>query len=541
MNKFDGFHEFVVARGGALSRTAYLLTGEHHAAEDLVQSALAKAAVRWRQIVANGHPEAYIKRTMINEHISWWRRRPARPMAELPELPGPDEPRQVVDRVVLGRALDTLTAKQRAVVVLRYYEDLSEADTAAAMGCSVGTVKSQTHLALGKLRSALPMFAEQAGVYADAEAALTRARTSRSRRIAVGAAVLVLPVVLVAALFAVRGGDAVPPPLTGTPSPSPSASVPYPPVPTQVPGSAAVAELPADRGVGRASLLRHDNTTEPGKARLDVLVDGSWYRLTVPDAWIFPPGSHASAAVRAAYPAALSPNGRWLTWIGPGDDGRITAFARDLTGTTTWTMPGAQVVRWSPAGEWLIGYDTWNSRHLRMSVVDGTLVAVMRRDKKTAVAGVLDSGELLRVRTGGGDDAVLLEVVEPRTDAVRPLTVDLAGWRRAGEQAEKSLLAYSFIHPGADGVAAIELRDETGQHTRAYLEFSLADGRVLRRHDLPASAAPIGSTFVLCLRGPQLVWRGADAFHVRQEPGGADTAVALPPGRYRLPGCGTLL
>src|SRR5690349_17789955 len=114
MNRFDGFHEFVVARGGALSRTAFLLTGEHHAAEDLVQSALAKAAARWRQIMEYGQPEAYIRRIMINEHISWWRRRPARPMAQVPEWSGPDEPRQVVDRVVLGRALDTLAPRQRA-------------------------------------------------------------------------------------------------------------------------------------------------------------------------------------------------------------------------------------------------------------------------------------------------------------------------------------------------------------------------------------------------------------------------------------------
>ncbi|MFD0594235.1 SigE family RNA polymerase sigma factor [Catellatospora coxensis] len=163
MDRYDGFHEFVVERGGALSRTAFLLTGEHHAAEDLVQSALAKAATRWRQIMDYGQPEAYIRRTMINEQISWWRRRPARPVAEVPERAGPDEPGRVVERVALGQALATLTPRQRTVVVLRFYEDLSEADTAALMGCSVGTVKSQTHLALGHLRRALPRYAEQAG------------------------------------------------------------------------------------------------------------------------------------------------------------------------------------------------------------------------------------------------------------------------------------------------------------------------------------------------------------------------------------------
>ncbi|GAA1393568.1 SigE family RNA polymerase sigma factor [Catellatospora coxensis] len=140
MDRYDGFHDFVVARGGALSRTAYLLTGEHHAAEDLVQTALARAAARWRQILEQGEPEAYVRRIMINERITWWRRRPARPVAQVPDRPGPDEPHQILDRISLGQALDTLTPRQRTVVVLRFYEDMSEADTAAAMGCSIGTV-----------------------------------------------------------------------------------------------------------------------------------------------------------------------------------------------------------------------------------------------------------------------------------------------------------------------------------------------------------------------------------------------------------------
>ncbi|MFC7757638.1 SigE family RNA polymerase sigma factor [Catellatospora bangladeshensis] len=270
-----------------------------------MQSALAKAAARWRQIMEYGQPEAYIRRIMINEHISWWRRRPARPMAQVPEWPGPDEPRQVVDRVVLGRALDTLAPRQRAVVVLRYYEDLTEAETAAAMGCSIGTVKSQAHAALGKLRLALPMFAEQAGQYADAEAAVVQARRSRARRVAVGAALAVLPLALVAVLFAVRGGDTVPPPLTGTPSPSPSVRVQLPPLPTRLPDPrAGVAELPRDRGVGPASVVRYDLTSQRGQVLIDVLAGGSWYRMAVPD-------------IRILTPVELSPDGRWLVWITP--------------------------------------------------------------------------------------------------------------------------------------------------------------------------------------------------------------------------------
>jgi RNA polymerase sigma-70 factor (sigma-E family) len=152
MDRYDGFEDFVVARGGALSRTAFLLTGDHHTAEDLVQSALAKAALRWRQIIDGGEPEAYVRRIMVNERISWWRRRTPQPVERLPERAGPDEPHEIVERLALGQALNTLTVRQRTVVVLRFYEDLSEAETAAAMGCSVGTVKSQIHVALNNLR-----------------------------------------------------------------------------------------------------------------------------------------------------------------------------------------------------------------------------------------------------------------------------------------------------------------------------------------------------------------------------------------------------
>src|SRR5688572_22464130 len=121
MDRYDGFEEFVVARGGALSRTAFLLTGDHHLAQDLVQSALAKAALRWRQITEHGQPEAYVRRIIVNERISWWRRRPPQPVEWIAERAGPDEPHEIVERLALGQALDTLTPRQRAVLVLRYY------------------------------------------------------------------------------------------------------------------------------------------------------------------------------------------------------------------------------------------------------------------------------------------------------------------------------------------------------------------------------------------------------------------------------------
>ncbi len=158
----EGFREFVRARIGPLSRVAYLLTGEHHAAQDLLQGALIKVALRWRRLAAEGHPEAYLRRVLYHEHISAWRRRVRHPevsAAVLPERPGVDEAGLVERRLLLRQALARLTRKQRAVLVLRFFEDLSEADTAEALGCSVGTVKSQTAYALSRLRVLAPELA----------------------------------------------------------------------------------------------------------------------------------------------------------------------------------------------------------------------------------------------------------------------------------------------------------------------------------------------------------------------------------------------
>jgi RNA polymerase sigma-70 factor (sigma-E family) len=160
MDGHDTFREFVAARGATLSRSAYLLTGDHHLAEDLVQSALTKCALHWRRI-AGGDPEAYVRRAMINERTSWWRRR--RHATEVPltielhdrRTPG-DLSDHVLRRTALMTALARIPARQRAVIVLRYFDDLTEAATADILGCSVGTVKSQTHAALSALRALAP-------------------------------------------------------------------------------------------------------------------------------------------------------------------------------------------------------------------------------------------------------------------------------------------------------------------------------------------------------------------------------------------------
>jgi RNA polymerase sigma-70 factor (sigma-E family) len=160
----DDFRQFVVARLPRLSRVAYLLTGDHHAAEDLLQSALIKVGTRWQRVAAADDPDAYVRRVLYHERVSTWRRRVNRseaPVAEPPEVAAPgDVADDTVRRVVLERALAKLTPRQRAVIVLRYVEDLSEVDTAEVMGCSVGTVKSQTSHAVRRLRALAPELAD---------------------------------------------------------------------------------------------------------------------------------------------------------------------------------------------------------------------------------------------------------------------------------------------------------------------------------------------------------------------------------------------
>lgn len=150
------FVEFVEYRSAALLRTAYLLCGgDRPAAEDLLQDTLERCYLRWSRI--NGAPEPYVRAALANAAANRWRWR-ARRKVELPLVSPPhvDAPEQaVVDRDLLVRALATLPPRMRAVLVLRYFEDLSEAQTAAALGCMAGTVKSQTFKGLAKLRELL--------------------------------------------------------------------------------------------------------------------------------------------------------------------------------------------------------------------------------------------------------------------------------------------------------------------------------------------------------------------------------------------------
>ncbi|WP_328581181.1 SigE family RNA polymerase sigma factor [Streptomyces sp. NBC_00370] len=154
------FQSFVVSRWTRFMRTAFLLTGERYAAEDLVQSSLERIYLVWHKVAAADDPDAYVRRVMINLHARKHRRKLKEILApgddtglphELPERD--DRMAQADDRSDLLTALSQLPPRQREAVVLRYWEDLSEARTASAMGCSVGTVKSNAAKGIAKLRA----------------------------------------------------------------------------------------------------------------------------------------------------------------------------------------------------------------------------------------------------------------------------------------------------------------------------------------------------------------------------------------------------
>lgn len=149
------FDEYVVTRSGALLRLAYLLTGDGHRAEDLVQDTLERLCRRWSRMTHVADPHAYARKILLNQHLTWRRKRVSRELvvADLPERTARDETEAIGVRHLLWQRIGTLPPRQRAVVVLRYYEDLADADIAEALGISSVTVRSTALRALAKLRS----------------------------------------------------------------------------------------------------------------------------------------------------------------------------------------------------------------------------------------------------------------------------------------------------------------------------------------------------------------------------------------------------
>ncbi len=149
------FRDFVAARSPALLRTAYLLSGNWASAEDLLQIALTRTYLAWRRLGGIEAVEPYARKVLVNTATSWWRRRwhGERPTEVMPEPPGYDDTDARLDHDMLWRQVKTLPARQRAVLVLRYYEDLTETETAHLLGLTVGTVKSHASRALATLRT----------------------------------------------------------------------------------------------------------------------------------------------------------------------------------------------------------------------------------------------------------------------------------------------------------------------------------------------------------------------------------------------------
>ena len=151
------FEEFVAAEGTALLRFAYLLTGGRDAAEDVLQSALERCYRHWRRVERAERPDRYARRVLANVAVERWRRHRVLdlPLTAVPEPRAADPAEALLDRDELVRALRTLSPRQRVVVVLRYVEDRTEADTAALLECSVGSVKAHASRGLARLRTAL--------------------------------------------------------------------------------------------------------------------------------------------------------------------------------------------------------------------------------------------------------------------------------------------------------------------------------------------------------------------------------------------------
>ncbi|MET8259863.1 SigE family RNA polymerase sigma factor [Micromonospora sp. NPDC005205] len=149
------FEEYVSSRGPALVRLARLLTGDEHRAEDLTQDVLARAYVHWRKISRADHPDVYVRRMIVNANTSWWRRRSSRELAtaEFSDRPGRgDLGGDAADRDEMWRLILGLPDRQRAVLVLRYYEDLDDSSIAQILGCSPVTVRTHAMRALSQLR-----------------------------------------------------------------------------------------------------------------------------------------------------------------------------------------------------------------------------------------------------------------------------------------------------------------------------------------------------------------------------------------------------
>jgi RNA polymerase sigma-70 factor (sigma-E family) len=149
------FEEFAAAKQAGLIRFGYLLLRDHQLAQDLAQEGLARLHSRWPQVVPDGHPDAYVRKVMVNQLLTWRRRRgwSERPIADVRDSARPDPTAAIGERAEMWAMIGELPMRQRAVIVLRYYEDLDDAAIGAVLGCTSSTVATHANRALARLRS----------------------------------------------------------------------------------------------------------------------------------------------------------------------------------------------------------------------------------------------------------------------------------------------------------------------------------------------------------------------------------------------------
>ncbi len=404
------FHDFVVARTPALSRTAYLLTGDHQLSEDLVQTSLFKAAHAWHRI--QGDPEPYVRRIIYHENISWWRRRRHLPETAIGVFDAPATADDDDPRILLQQALAALSVKQRTVLVLRYFEDLTEAQTAARardrarhgeVGHQAGAGPAARHRPTPRrarrgapmtetLREALHTLGDEARVARVDEHTFGRARVLRRRRL------LAMPV---AAVLVVLSGALLVPklalPTPGSPAAGGVAAVPdrIVAVPSHLDGIRPDGSWSrpgeTDLAVGRASVAF---ATPAGRAVLIGAGDGRYHLMDLPGAG--PAGRLARMMSDEELWLALSPDGRTLAWAWnavPPDDGvaPVPSGVR-LADLTTGAVRTVRIVGghgvlvagldWSPDGHWLT-YSAQEVRSWSSHDLGGQVVRHERLDTRT--------------------------------------------------------------------------------------------------------------------------------------------------------------
>jgi RNA polymerase sigma-70 factor (sigma-E family) len=328
------FDEYVSARSGALLRSAYLICGDRHLAEDLVQEVFIKAHRRWSQIEAD-NPDAYLKRAIVRTHVSWLRRRSSSEIATdtfREDAGGDGFDEAHASREELWNLLDTLPRAQRAVLVLRYFEDLDDRRIAELVGISESTVRVHAHRGLNALRETLAQRAAEAptgvGMLESVQRGAARAATRRRAAPATAAAAVIAALALVLPqVFGPRPGPGPidpspsvtstgtgqPGPTATTPAPTPTVTVTAPALTTLGPLGYGPLVLGMTKAQARATGLTIGIDTGPNACG----GEGDGYLLGTPDP-----------------PDAVS-NGGWLVFGDGGSDGTSATGLAAI-----WALPG---------------------------------------------------------------------------------------------------------------------------------------------------------------------------------------------------------